>query len=96
MLSLSGCGRHERGSEGSRYAGPDRALVRRGGWPSAGRARYLEAVEIRRPSSVLFTQKGGSDEQQTQGAADSFLRWAIGPDYRAWLDRLIPGAYQQV
>jgi pimeloyl-ACP methyl ester carboxylesterase len=31
-----------------------------------------------------------------QGAADSLVRWAIGPDYRAWLDRLIPGACQQL
>ncbi len=31
-----------------------------------------------------------------EGAADTFLRWAIGPEYRAWLDRLIPGAFQQV
>ena len=31
-----------------------------------------------------------------EGAADSFARWAIGSDYRAWLDRLIPGAIQQV
>ena len=26
----------------------------------------------------------------------SFLRWAMGPDYRGWLDRLIPGAFQQL
>jgi pimeloyl-ACP methyl ester carboxylesterase len=31
-----------------------------------------------------------------EGAADNFLRWAIGPEYRAWLDRLIPSAFQQV
>jgi pimeloyl-ACP methyl ester carboxylesterase len=31
-----------------------------------------------------------------EGAADGFLRWAIGPDYRVWLDRLIPGAFQQL
>ena len=24
------------------------------------------------------------------------LRWAIGSDYRAWLNRLIPGAFQQL
>jgi pimeloyl-ACP methyl ester carboxylesterase len=31
-----------------------------------------------------------------EDAADSFLRIAIGSDYRAWLDRLIPGGFQQV
>ena len=31
-----------------------------------------------------------------EGAADNFLRWAIGPEYRAWLDRQIPGAFQQL
>jgi pimeloyl-ACP methyl ester carboxylesterase len=31
-----------------------------------------------------------------EGAADSFLRWAIGSDYRTWLDRMIPGAYEQL
>jgi pimeloyl-ACP methyl ester carboxylesterase len=30
------------------------------------------------------------------GASDSFLRWAIGPDYRTWLDRIITGAYEQL
>jgi pimeloyl-ACP methyl ester carboxylesterase len=30
-----------------------------------------------------------------EGAVDSFVRWAIGPDYRSWLDQMIPGAYNQ-
>jgi pimeloyl-ACP methyl ester carboxylesterase len=32
----------------------------------------------------------------SEGASDSFLRWAIGTDYRRWLDRMIPGAYEQL
>jgi len=39
-------------------------------------------------------QRYGAGDKE--GAADSFLRWAIGPDYRTWLDRMIPGAYEQV
>jgi pimeloyl-ACP methyl ester carboxylesterase len=31
-----------------------------------------------------------------EGAVDSFLRWAIGPDYRTWLERMIPGAFDQM
>ena len=30
------------------------------------------------------------------GAVDSFLRWAIGQNYRTWLDPMIPGAYDQM
>jgi hypothetical protein len=41
----------------------------------------------------VLAQYGAGDKE---GAADSFLRWVIGPDYRGWLDRLIPGAFQQV
>ena len=41
----------------------------------------------------VLEQYGAGDKE---GAADSFARWAIGSDYRAWLDRLIPGAFQQV
>ena len=41
----------------------------------------------------MLEHYGAGDKE---GAADSFLRWAIGSDYRAWLDRLIPGAYQQL
>jgi pimeloyl-ACP methyl ester carboxylesterase len=53
------------------------------------------------PSGALFTEALGPMLKQygagdKEGAADSFLRWAIGPDYRTWLDRLIPGAYQQL
>ena len=31
-----------------------------------------------------------------EAAADTFLRWAIGPEYRDWLARQIPGAFQQL
>jgi hypothetical protein len=41
----------------------------------------------------VLEQYGAGDKE---GAADSFLRWAIGSDYPAWLDRLIPGAFQQL
>jgi pimeloyl-ACP methyl ester carboxylesterase len=41
----------------------------------------------------MLEQYGAGNKE---GAADTFLRWAIGPEYRAWLDRLIPGASQQV
>jgi pimeloyl-ACP methyl ester carboxylesterase len=41
----------------------------------------------------VLDQYGAGDKE---GAADSFLRFAIGPDYRVWLDRLIPGAFKQV
>ena len=44
-------------------------------------------------SSRLLERYGAGDKE---GATDGFLRGAIGPDYRAWLDRLIPGAYAQV
>jgi pimeloyl-ACP methyl ester carboxylesterase len=41
----------------------------------------------------ILDQYGAGDKE---GAADNFLRFAIGPDYRGWLDRLIPGAHQQL
>jgi|KBSSwiStaDraftv2_1062776.scaffolds.fasta_scaffold215237_2 pimeloyl-ACP methyl ester carboxylesterase len=41
----------------------------------------------------LLEQYGAGNKES---AVDGFLRWAIGPDYRGWLDRLIPGAFQQV
>src|SRR5262249_34375767 len=41
---------------------------------------------------VLQRYEAGDKE----GAADGFLQWAIGSDYRGWLDRLIPGAYAQL
>jgi pimeloyl-ACP methyl ester carboxylesterase len=41
---------------------------------------------------VLQRYEAGDKE----GAADGFLRWAIGADYRGWLDRIIPGAYAQL
>ena len=53
------------------------------------------------PSGALITEALGPVLEQygagdKQGAADSFLRWAIGSDYRGWLDRRIPGAFQQL
>jgi pimeloyl-ACP methyl ester carboxylesterase len=52
------------------------------------------------PSGVLLTEPFGRALERygagdNEGAADSFLRWAFEPDYRSWLDRRIPGAYQQ-
>ena len=33
---------------------------------------------------------------QRLDTADRLLQWAIGSDYRGWLDRIIPGAYAQI
>jgi pimeloyl-ACP methyl ester carboxylesterase len=60
----------------------------------------LEPALLNVPSGALLTealrpvleQYGAGDKE---GAADSFLRWAVGSDYRAWLDRLVPGAFQR-
>jgi pimeloyl-ACP methyl ester carboxylesterase len=35
-------------------------------------------------------------EGDKEGAVHSFVRWAIGPDYRTWLDRMMPGAYDRM
>jgi pimeloyl-ACP methyl ester carboxylesterase len=35
------------------------------------------------------------DAGQKEAATDGFLRWAIGPAYREFVDRLLPGAYTQ-
>ena len=40
----------------------------------------------------VLEQYGAGDKE---AATDSFARWAIGSDYRGWLDQLIPGAFQQ-
>jgi pimeloyl-ACP methyl ester carboxylesterase len=61
----------------------------------------LEPALLNVPSGALLTEALGPVLEQygagdKEGAADSFLRWAIGSDYRAWLDRLIPGAFQQL
>ena len=61
----------------------------------------LEPALLDVPSGALLAGAFGPALERygagdKEGAADSFLRWAIGPDYRAWLDRLIPGAYQQL
>ena len=57
----------------------------------------LEPTLLDVPSGALLTEALGPVLEQygagdKEGAADSFARWAIGSDYRAWLDRLIPGA----
>jgi pimeloyl-ACP methyl ester carboxylesterase len=41
----------------------------------------------------ILEQYGAGNKED---AANNFLRWAIGSEYRAWLDRLIPGAFQQL
>jgi pimeloyl-ACP methyl ester carboxylesterase len=60
----------------------------------------LEATLLNVPSGALLAEALGPVLEQysagdKEGATDSFIRWAIGPDYRVWLDRLIPGAFQQ-
>ena len=50
-------------------------------------------AQVTEPLGRALERYGVGDKE---GAADSFLRWAIGPDYRTWLDRLIPGASQQL
>jgi pimeloyl-ACP methyl ester carboxylesterase len=60
----------------------------------------LEPALLDVPSEGLLTEAlvpvleryGAGDKE---GATDSFIRMALGSDYRAWLDRLIPGAFQQ-
>jgi hypothetical protein len=39
-------------------------------------------------------QRYGAGDKE--GAVDSFLRWAIGQDYRTWLDPMNPGAFEQM
>ena len=61
----------------------------------------LEPALLDVPSGALLAEAFGPALERygagdKEGAADNFLRWAIGPDYRAWLDRLIPGAYRAV
>ena len=61
----------------------------------------LEPALLDVPSgSLMMEALGPVSEQYAAGnkesAADSFLRWAIGQDYRSWLDRQIPGAFQQL
>jgi pimeloyl-ACP methyl ester carboxylesterase len=47
---------------------------------------FMEALA---PSFQLFA------EGQKEEAVDSFMRVAIGPEYRGFLDKLIPGGYAQ-
>jgi pimeloyl-ACP methyl ester carboxylesterase len=61
----------------------------------------LEPALMDVPSGALIGEVLGPVLQRygagdKEGAADSFLRWAIGPDYRTWLDRMFPGAYEQL
>jgi len=61
----------------------------------------LEPALLDVPSGALLAEAFGPALERygagdKEGAADRFLRWAIGPHYRAWLDRLIPGAYEQL
>ena len=61
----------------------------------------LEPALLNVPSGALLVEAIGPALERyaagdKEGAADSFLRLAIGSDYRAWLDRLIPGAFQQL
>jgi pimeloyl-ACP methyl ester carboxylesterase len=54
----------------------------------------LEATLLDVPSGgLLFEALGPVVEQygagDKEGAVDSFCRWAVGSDYRVWLDRLI-------
>jgi pimeloyl-ACP methyl ester carboxylesterase len=61
----------------------------------------LEAALLDVPSGALVPEAIGPAVQLYQagdkeGAADRFLRWAVGPGYRTFLDRLIPGAYAQL
>ena len=61
----------------------------------------LEAALLGVPSGVLLPDAMGPAFQLYQagdkeGAADRFLCWAIGPRYRTFLDRLIPGAWGQL
>jgi 3-oxoadipate enol-lactonase len=60
----------------------------------------LEVTLLDVPSGALMIEALGPVVEQyaagdKEGAVDSFLRWAIGRDYRVWLNRLIPGAFQQ-
>ena len=41
----------------------------------------------------ILQRYGAGDKE---GAVDSFLQWAIGQDYRTWLDRTIPGGFEQM
>jgi pimeloyl-ACP methyl ester carboxylesterase len=61
----------------------------------------LEPTLLDVPSGPLLIEALGPVLEQysagdKEGAADSFARFVIGSDYRVWLDRLIPGAAQQV
>jgi pimeloyl-ACP methyl ester carboxylesterase len=53
------------------------------------------------PSTPLLEAAAGQayrlyEAGEKEAATDAFLRWVVGPDYRSFLDALIPGAYAQV
>jgi pimeloyl-ACP methyl ester carboxylesterase len=61
----------------------------------------LEPALVDVPSGAILGEVLGPVMQRygagdKEGAVDSFLRWAIGSDYRTWLDPMIPGAYDQI
>ncbi|MGH3148618.1 MAG: alpha/beta fold hydrolase [Rubrobacter sp.] len=52
------------------------------------------------PSTPQFMEAMGPivqtyEEGDKAGAVDSFLRAVVGPEYRSWLDRVLPGAFDQ-
>src|SRR5262249_38655798 len=60
----------------------------------------LEAALLDVPRGALIPDAVGPSIERYQAGAkaaatDGFLRWAVGPGYRAHLDRLIPGAFEQ-
>jgi pimeloyl-ACP methyl ester carboxylesterase len=61
----------------------------------------LEPALLEVPSGPLFVEAIGPSLQMYQagdkeGGMDGFLRVAIGPAYRSFLDELIPGGYAQM
>jgi pimeloyl-ACP methyl ester carboxylesterase len=61
----------------------------------------LEPALLDVPSGALVEEAVGPalrlyEAGEKEAATDSFLRWAIGMEYRAFLDRLFPGGYDQV
>jgi 3-oxoadipate enol-lactonase len=60
----------------------------------------LEPALMDVPSGALLEGEVGPsvrlyDAGEKEAATDAFIRWALGPDYRGFLDRLFPGGYAQ-
>jgi pimeloyl-ACP methyl ester carboxylesterase len=60
----------------------------------------LEPALLDVPSGALLEGAVGPslrlyEAGEQEAATDSFLRWAVGPAYRDFLDRLFPGGYAQ-